>query len=335
MYYGVMPTTDPTSDAGPRYGITIPFDGVTLKDHRRWYAELLQLGYTDVWSAETDGTDGLTPLAMAAAWEPSLRLGVAILPAYTRGPALLAQSVAGMAEAAPGRVTIGIGTSSEVIVKRWNGIEFDEPYRRVRDIIRFLRSALAGEKVDSEYETFTVRGFRLARPVDQPPPIFLAALRPGMLRLAGREADGVILNWLSAEDVATVKPVVEAELPVAARIFVCPTENEEVARAVGRRMIAAYLNVGVYAAFHRWLGRGPELEGMWTAWAVGDRKAALAAIPDEVVDALVVHGSFEECRRHIGRYVSHGVDIPVIAVIPIDVSLDAAVKGLAPPWGPG
>ena len=317
---------------GPRYGITVPFDGVSLADHRRWYSELEQLGYTDVWSAETDGVDGFTPLALASAWTPSLQLGVAIIPAYTRGPALLAQSVAAMAEAAPGHFTLGLGTSSDVIVSRWNGIEFDQPYRRARDTIRFLRSALAGEKVDNEYDTFTVRGFRLARPVEHPPPIFLAALRPGMLRLAGREADGVILNWLSAEDVATVKPEVGADLPVAARIFVCPTEDAEAARAVGRWMIAAYLNVGVYAAFHRWLGRGSELEPMWTAWQAGDRKGALAAIPDEVVDSLVVHGSFDECRAHVGRYVAHGVDIPVMAVIPLDQSLEAIIKGLTPPW---
>ena len=327
-----MAERDVDETAGPRHGITVPFDGVTLEDHRRWYEELGQLGYTDVWSAETDGVDGFTPLALAAAWSPSLRLGVAIIPAYTRGPALLAQSVAAMAEAAPGRFTLGLGTSSDVIVSRWNGIEFAEPYRRARDTIRFLRSALAGEKVNQEYDTFTVRGFRLARPVEHPPPIFLAALRPGMLKLAGREADGVILNWLSAEDVATVKPEVGADLPVAARIFVCPTEDAEAARNVGRWMIAAYLNVGVYAAFHRWLGRGPELEPMWKAWQAGDRKAALASIPDEVVDSLVVHGSFDECRAHVGRYVAHGVDIPVMAVIPLDQPLDAIIKGLAPPW---
>ena len=329
---GSMAEREAEVRAGPRCGITVPFDGVSLEDHRRWYAELEQLGYTDVWSAETDGVDGFTPLALASAWSPSLQLGVAIIPAYTRGPALLAQSVAAMAEAAPGRFTLGLGTSSDVIVSRWNGIEFAEPYRRARDTIRFLRAALAGEKVDNEYETFAVRGFRLARPVEHPPPIFLAALRPGMLRLAGREADGVILNWLSAEDVGTVKPEVGADLPVAARIFVCPSEDADAARAVGRWMIAAYLNVGVYAAFHRWLGRGSELEPMWKAWQEGDRKGALAAIPDEVVDSLVVHGSFDECRAHVGRYVAHGVDIPVMAVVPLDQSLEAIVKGLAPPW---
>jgi probable F420-dependent oxidoreductase len=257
---------------------------------------------------------------------------VAIIPAYTRGPALLAQSVAAMAEAAPGHFTLGLGTSSDVIVSRWNGVPFEEPYKRVRDTIRFLRSALAGEKVTCEYDTFAVRGFRLSRPVEHPPPIFLAALRPGMLRLAGRHADGVIINWLSAEDVATVKPAVEADIPVAARIFVCPSEDTAMVREVGRRMIAAYLNVGVYAAFHRWLGRGPTLEPMWTAWEAGDRKGALAAIPDEVVDALIVHGSFDECRAHVGRYVANGVDIPVMAVIPIGVSLEDAVAGLVPPW---
>jgi len=314
----------------PRYGITIPFDGVPLTEHRRWYEDLLALGYTDVWSAETDGLDGFTPLTLAAAWTPALQLGVAIIPAYTRGPALLAQSVAGLAEAAPGHFTFGLGTSSDVIVSRWNGVPFTEPYKRVRDTIAFLREALSGERVDTAYDTFEVKGFRLARPVSQPPPIFLAALRPGMLRLAGRVADGVIINWLSATDVATVTPELGADLPVAARIFVIPSEDADMARAIGRRMITAYLNVGVYAEFHRWLGRGEALADMWQLWQDGDRKGALAAIPDEVVDDLVVHGSYAQCRDKIGRYVANGVDIPVLAVLPFGVELADAVAGLAP-----
>jgi probable F420-dependent oxidoreductase len=308
----------------------VPFDGVPLHEHREWFERLVSLGYTDVWSAETDGTDGFTPLTLAAAWTPSLRLGVAIIPAYTRGPGLLAQSVAGMAEAAPGRFAFGLGTSSNVIVERWNGIEFTEPYKRVRDTIRFLRAALAGEKVDETYETFAVRGFRLARPVVDPPPIFLAALRPGMLRLAGREADGAIINWLSADDVATVVPHVGPGKDIAARIFVCPSEDTETVRAIGRRMIAAYLNVEVYAEFHRWLGRGDQLQPMWSAWQAGDRKGALAAIPDEVVDSLIVHGSGAQCRAHLQRYVDNGVTIPVIGLIPFGLDLADAIADLAP-----
>lgn len=324
-----------------RYGITVPFAGVPLGEHRAWFAELRDAGYSDVWSAEVDGTDGFTPLAMAAAWEPGLRLGVAVAPVFTRGPALLAQSAAALAEAAPGRFALGIGTSSDTIVERWNGLSFDHPYGRARDTLRFLRAALGGEKVTVEYETFAVRGFRLARPPADPPPLYLAALRPGMLQLAGKEADGVVLNWLGAEDVDTALAQVHegaaarpsdasTDLEVVARVFVVPEPDPGVARTLARRMIAAYLTVPAYAAFHRWLGRGDVLDGMWKAWAAGDRAGALEAIPDEVVDELVVHGDPAACRTHVARYVDHGVTVPVLAVTTAGSDLRAAVAGLAP-----
>ncbi len=313
-----------------RYGITIPFDGIPLSEHQEWFKNLADLGYSDVWSAEVDGTDGFTPLALAAAWEPRLQLGIAIAPAYTRGPALLAQTVASIAEAAPGRFTFGLGASSPAIVERWNGIPYDQPFRRTRDTLSFIKSALAGEKIDHAYDTFTVRGFKLARPVEVQPKIFLAALRPGMLRLAGAEADGVILNWLSASDVHTVLNESGRAIEVAARLFVLPIEDADMARAIGRRMITAYLNVPAYAAFHQWLGRGAALEPMWNAWQAGDRKAALEAIPDDVVDDLIIHGSFSQCRAHIQRYVDAGVTIPALAVIPFGVDLGDAVRALSP-----
>lgn len=313
-----------------RVGITVPFPDVALADHRSWFSELVSLGYTDAWSSETDATDGFTPLALAAAWEPDLQLGVAIAPAFTRGPALLAQTAAAMAESAPGRFCLGLGASSEVIVSKWNGIDYDRPYQRVRDTLRFLRKAFAGEKVDEEFETFSVKGFRLGRPPADPPPIHLAALRPGMLRLAGREADGVILNWLSADDVPTALAQVGPVKEVVARIFVVCEPDAAVARALARRMIAAYVNVPVYAAFHRWLGRAPLLEKVWERWSTGDRKGALAAVPDEVVDALVVHGPPDECRAHVARYVERGITLPVLAVTTVDGDLRQAIRDLAP-----
>ncbi len=69
---------------------------------------------------------------------------------------------------------------------------------------------------------------------------------------------------------------------------------------------------------------------MWQAWASGDRKAALAAIPDQVVDELVVHGPPEHCRETIGRYVENGVTVPVLAVIPVGIDLREAIRALAP-----
>jgi len=315
--------------------MTIPLPG-HLHAQRDRIVELADLGYTDVWSAESDGADGFTPLALAAAWEERLRLGTAIIPAFTRGPACLAQSVASLADAAPGRFTIGIGSSSDVIVGRWNGIPFEQPYRRVRDTVRFLRDALSGEKVAQRYDTFEVNGFRLGVKPEVSPPILVAALREQMLRLAGREGDGAIINWLAPHDVATVASVVNeaagGDAEIVARIFVCPSDNTEVVRAGARYAIAAYMNVPVYAEFQRWLGRGDALAGMWEAWAAGDRRQALQEIPDEVVDDLVVHGTPEQCRARIDEYVAAGVTTTALAILGLDpdVSHGDAVRALAP-----
>lgn len=319
-----------------RPGMTVPLPG-HLHTHRDQLHELVELGYTDVWSAESDGGDGLTPLALAAAWEPRLRLGTAILPAYTRSPALMAQSAASLADAAPGRFALGIGTSSNVIVERWNGVPFVEPYKKVRDMVRFLRDAFSGEKVSRAYDTFEIQGFRLGVHPEQTPPILVAALREGMLRLAAREADGAIINWLAPDDVPKVTSVIAdaaggEEREIVARIFVCPSENTETVRAGARYAIAAYMNVPVYAAFQEWIGRGEQLTDMWAAWKAGDRKAALAAIPDEVVDDLVVHGSPADCRARIQRYFDSGVTTTSLALLPLDPELSHAdaVRALAP-----
>jgi probable F420-dependent oxidoreductase len=313
-----------------RYGITIPFDGVTLLGHREWFHRLADLGYTDVWSAEVDGADGFTPLTVAALTEARLNLGVAVTPVFTRGAGLLAMSVAAMAEVAGGRFTMGLGASSQPVVERWNGITYEHPFAKTRDTLRFLKRALDGEKIDEVFETFEVHGFKLSRPVVEHPPILLGALRPGMLRLAGREADGAILNWLAASDVAQCRKEVGDGKTIAARLFVIPTADADVARHIARRMISSYLTVNAYAEFHRWLGRGDALTPMWNAWSAGDRKLANELIPDAVVDELVIHGSYEACREHIGRYLDAGVEIPTIAIVPFGIDLTEAVQGLAP-----
>src|ERR1700689_4931855 len=113
-----------------RYGITIPFDGVSLRDHKEWYHRIADLGYSNLWSAEVDGADGFTPLTLAAVWEPRLDLGVAITPVFTRSPGLMAMSVAAMAEVAEGRFTMGLGTSRAPEVQRWNGVDHEKPNQR-------------------------------------------------------------------------------------------------------------------------------------------------------------------------------------------------------------
>jgi len=318
-------------DRTHRWGITVPLPGIPLSEQRELIGALPVLGYTDVWSAELNGVDAFSPLLLAAQWAPELRLGTAIVGIYTRAPVALAVSAGTLADLAPGRFVMGIGTSSQVAVEQWNGIPFEKPFQRSRDMLRFLRAALAGEKVSQEYETFSVRGFRLDPAPKVPPALALAALRPGMIRLGARESDAVITNWLAPEDVPKVREVAGPDTELVARVFVCPTTDKGIARAVGRRVLAAYLTVPVYAKFHEWLGRGELLAPMQERWAAGDRRGALEVIPDQVIDDLVIHGPLEACRERVAQYHEMGLDTTSISLLPApEAELTRSLRKLAP-----
>jgi probable F420-dependent oxidoreductase len=308
-----------------RFAVTVPLRGIALGDHAATLEALAAAGYTDFWTQEVRGFDALTPLAALAAQAPAARLGAAIAGVFSRGPALLAMEAAAVTEAASGRFALGIGASSETIVERWNAARFERPLARVRDTLRFLRAALAGGRVDADYETFAVRGFALERPPVSSPPLLVAALRERMLALAGAEADGVCLGLLSADDVRRVLPRFEAAggrgKEVFLRVAVFALADAARARRLARKLLAPYLAAGPYARFHAALGRGREVEAVAAALRARDREAAFAAIPDAWLDGLVAHGPPEACRAQLARFVESGVTTLCIDVVAAD-----------PPW---
>jgi probable F420-dependent oxidoreductase len=287
-----------------RVGVIAPH-AVALSDLSSFATELADIGYSDFWAGESDRADGVAPLAVVAAAEPRLALGTAIVPVYTRGRALLAQTAAALASAAPGRVTIGLGASSPAIVEGWNSIAFAEPLTRVRDTVLDLRRALAGERVDG--------GFRLGLVPDPAPALAIGALQPQMLRLAGREGDGVVLTSLSADDVAPLLEQVDPqrrEFGVIAWVTVCVVDGAaeaERAVTVARRRVGRYLLTPTYARYHRGLGRGDLLDRM------GSR---VDDTPEELIRDLVVIGSPQECRAQLEQYVHAGVTTLLYEVLP-------------------
>jgi probable F420-dependent oxidoreductase len=318
-----------------RWGLTVPLAGIPLSEHGRVFREAEALGYTDFWSYESD-VDPWVPLALGAAWTERATLGTAIVGAFTRGPAIIAMAAAAMGEAAPGRFCLGVGSGSNVTVERWNGGRFELPLTRVTEVVQAVRQALDGQATNVQGRTLSVSGFKLGRPVPERVPIYVAALQERMLRQAVRIADGVIVNWLSAEDVKRVVAVVRDEAIVAGkdpdsiaivcRINVCPTSDPATAREQYRRAITAYLNVPVYQKFHQWLGRGETLRPMNERWETGDRRGALAAVPDSLVDELNAIGTAEECAERVMAYCDNGVTVPVLnfAVLAADPALRGA-----------
>jgi len=196
-------------------------------------------------------------------------------------------------------------------------------------------------------ETFSVDGFRLSRPPSAPIPIHVAALRPRMLRVAGEVADGAVLNWLSADDVPKSVAVVReaaatagrdpVSVEITARLLINVDPPGPASDLAVRRFVTAYLNVPVYRAFHEWLGRTAALGPMWEAWASGDRRAAVAAVPERVMNDLILRGSVDEIRKGVVRYLDAGVDTAFLQLATTEtdpaqrrrVILDT-IRGLAP-----
>jgi probable F420-dependent oxidoreductase len=307
-----------------RWGLTLPLPGLTLADHEEHVKLAESVGYTDLWTGETAGPDGFTPLALSAAWTERMRLGTGIVGVFQRGPALLAQETAALASASRGRFVLGIGSSSDRIVEGWNDIPFEKPLSKVRETLDFLQPALAGER--------TSTGFKLEAPPAEPVPIVLAALRGKMLELAMERAQGAFTNFLPLGGLPKVTAQLQgapAGFELLCRFFCIPGEREQV-EPIARFMFSSYITVPVYTAFYRWLGYGEQIDPMIAAWEAGDRQAAAAAAPWEAIEEMFLFGTPEQMRERLAAFVEGGITLPILTPIVTPDKLGETIAALAP-----
>ncbi len=314
-----------------RWALTVPFTGVRLRDHRPLLERAEAAGFDDLWSGETGGPDGFTPLALAAVWTERMRLGTGVVNAFTRGPAVLAQHAAALQDASEGRFCLGIGSSSNVIVERWNRIPFEKPLTRVRETVEALRLILAGERGPG--------GFKLETPPETAPPIYVAALRGRMLRLAGALGDGTFVNFLPLSSLPGVISEiragereggrVEGSSDVLCRFFCVPQPAEE-AMPLARWMFSAYATVPVYAEFFRWLGWGGAIDPMVEAWSAGERDRARELAPEELIREIFIFGAADEQKARLAEFVAGGITTPVLTPICAPEQVPEQIDALAP-----
>jgi probable F420-dependent oxidoreductase len=286
--------------------MTIPFTAVPLHELGPLARRVEAAGYDSLWSAESTDFDGFTPLAIAAEHTERVRLVTGIVNVYTRGPALLAQTAAALADASDGRFVLGLGASSNVIVERWNAVPFRRPLAKVEETVAYLRTVLAGERGTG--------GFRLASPPPVPVPIVLAALRDRMLRLAARVADGAFTNFLPLSRVAQVVDAFGApDKELACRFFSVHGPEDEALDAA-KRTFVAYATVPVYTEFFRWLGFGAEVEPIVEAWNGGERRRAVELVPETLVREIFLLGPVDAQRRRLAEFGRAGISTAVLAL---------------------
>lgn len=281
-------------------------------------------GFPDAWFSDSGAPDSLTQVAAIAHHTENIRIGVAVTPVYTRSPAVLAASANVLGQVLPGRFVLGLGSSSQTIMGQWNGIALDKPLTRVKETTVMVRSMLRGEKSDFDLDTLYSRGYRQA-PLENPPPVYVGALRPKMIEMAAEFGDGVIFNLWPRSALPKMMEHVKIgaeragrnwqDVEIVNRAMVLATDDKARGRDLFRAAFAPYYATPVYNKFLAWAGYGAAADTITEGWATKDREKTTAALTDDLIDEIAIIGTEEEIQDRIRADAEGGVHTHIIAPV--------------------
>lgn len=305
-----------------RMAVTLPLtqDFQDTVDLVRWAEDH---GYDDGWFADPGAPDGMTLAAAIGSQTRTLRIGMAIVPVYTRSPTVMAASADVIGQTMPGRFVLGLGSSSQTIMENFNGIQLVKPLTRVKESALVIKSILRGEKTAfTDMETVYSRGY-MQEPSDPPIPVYLAALRPKMIEMAAEHGDGVIFNLWPKRALPRMLEHVRIgaeragktveELEIVNRYVVVLNDDRDAGREIFRRHFVPYFANPVYNKFLEWAGFVDEARELLAGWAARDRQRTAAAFTDEIVDEIGVIGTADEVRERIRSHADQGITTSIIA----------------------
>ncbi len=281
------------------------------------------LGYETVYVTHIAGRESLTVLTAYAMSTTSIRIGTGVVPIYTRTPATMAQTAATIDELSGGRLTLGLGVSHRPVVEGWHGQTIDRPVAEMREYTEIVRAILRGEDPPQGEKWQT--GFRLFGLDPRPAlPIYIAALSPAMLRLAGEIADGVLL-WLC--NPSYIRDVVVPEVragreragltldgfDIVPAVPTAMTDDPSSAYAAMRKDLMPYFGLPFYRAMIERTGFGADIERYDAA--AGDMDAMQAAISEEFLRELTAVGDQAAVSAGIERYRAAGATSPCVGPI--------------------
>jgi len=310
-----------------RMAVTLPDPrGIQATLERAVWAE--REGFDDVWLADTGGIDPLTMLPALALQTERVRMGIAVVPVFTRTPAVLASTAMTISHLAPERFVLGLGSSSHAMIEGWHGLPFEKPLTRVRETTELLRHMLTGEKSAFQGEVLRSQGYRLNPLPQGQVPLYIGALRGKMLEMAGEHGDGVVINLYPRDQLPAMLECIAAgarragrdpaQVDVVSRIQVCVTDDVPGVIETARQRFAPYFATPVYNRFLAWSGYPDVADTINAGWAAKDRQKTNTALSDALIRQIVVIGDADTCRAEVQDHIDKGVTTPIIACLSTD-----------------
>lgn len=316
--------------------------GLTAADEMALAQAADSLGYDSIWTAEAYGSDAATILAWLAAVTKRLKLGAGIFQIPARSAAMTAMTAATIDNISGGRMLLGLGTSGPQVSEGFHGVRFAKQLQRTREYVAVIRMALEHQKVEFHGETIDLplpdgpgKALKLSiRPIQQRIPIYLAALGPKNVALAGEIADGWLPLFFSPEHTAELRAPLEEGAARAGRNLdgfrICPTvsvmigDDIESARNAMRPMLALYVG-GMGSREQNFYNRLVSSYGFESAarrvqdlYLDGKRSEAMEALPDELIDMVSIVGPADKARERIRAFRDAGVDTLIISGMAVD-----------------
>jgi F420-dependent oxidoreductase-like protein len=307
-----------------------------------YVVEAERLGVDFVWSAEAWGHDAATPLAFLAARTSRIRLGTGVMQVGTRSPALVAMTAMSLAAMSGGRFALGLGVSGPQVIEGWHGVPFEQPVRRLREMVDIVRTALRGQRLVYRGGVYKIplagEGKALqssARP--QPGiPIYVAALTPRGLETAGEIAEGwlglsfmpehshVFLDHLEAGAARAGRSLAELDLQAGGTVAF----GDDVERLMPSLKFALAYTLGgmgssrqnFYNDAIRRAGYEEAAAEVQRLWLEARWREAAARVPDDLVLKTNILGTTAMIRRRLEAYASAG--ITTLRVDPAGETLD-------------
>jgi 5,10-methylenetetrahydromethanopterin reductase len=305
-----------------------------------------QNGFGRVWKGESNSRDPTAILPAIAAITKRIGLGTAVIHIFARTPVETGIYAATMDELSNGRFVLGLGVANGTLAG-WHGLETSHPLKRAEEYISIVRKVFAAERLDVEGEYFSSRNFKMEfKPPNSHLPILLASLGPKMAQLAGRVADGAVVNMADTGRIrfVTENAAIGAEeagkdkskLEIVAKVRVSLNEDIEMAKDALKKVVTFYSLAQHYRDMLVQMGLGEEVKRIQESYKQSGFKATAKTVSDEMLGKIpvVAATNIGDLKRGLKKYDDCGASRIIVAYVPSTKQSSEETIKFVKLWGP-